>query len=492
MVCRHKKSLGEMRSGMVLIISMLFIVIFSVFAVSMASMAGTNVQMASNQRKGNKAFLNAASGMEITRYILANVQNVQKGSTSGETIGSLYTAMQSLVSDQEMSGVTVIYNGSGPIQVRSTNCMFSSQISSVDDSTIQLSTTGYGSSGSAIRKTVGCRFTIETGTAGAANPIFGYGIATKGNIEVSGAAKVLSINSDPNESDVYVDASGDTKSLTMSGSGCVIGEVSIVNPSTDAVSLTGCITIGGESIPTWWDTKWGGPFDDDDINILNKCHVYPGMPPQDFPVPDPESFKHYVTGSTPISGVVSGGPYTLTNPHITGDTELTGNYTINGVIYIEPGCKVVFSGSVIINGMIVAAGDYQNPLSGDEIEFRGHVTCNGVENLPSGSQFDALREEKGTSILAPGFRLKIGCTFDSLNGSIVGSGISFTGNPQVTVGGTVINYDQSKPLKLCNSTCLRFDHSNVDMTKNPAGFEQTSGSSSETTFSYVADSYYEN
>jgi len=52
--------------GSVLIISMIFVAMFSALVVSMATMAGTNVQIATNQHNVNCARASAESGQEIT------------------------------------------------------------------------------------------------------------------------------------------------------------------------------------------------------------------------------------------------------------------------------------------------------------------------------------------------------------------------------------------------------------------------------------------
>ena len=71
-----KKMNCRRRRGVVLIISMIFILIFSAFAVSMATLSGTNVQLADNQHKINTALCAAQSGLECGKYIIANYEPV--------------------------------------------------------------------------------------------------------------------------------------------------------------------------------------------------------------------------------------------------------------------------------------------------------------------------------------------------------------------------------------------------------------------------------
>lgn len=60
------------RRGIVLVVAMIFLIIFSILAVSISTLAGTNVQIASNQHKINSALLAAQSGLECGKYIVAN------------------------------------------------------------------------------------------------------------------------------------------------------------------------------------------------------------------------------------------------------------------------------------------------------------------------------------------------------------------------------------------------------------------------------------
>lgn len=50
---------------------MIFIIVFSALAVSMATLSGTNIQLASNQHKVNSALSAAQSGLECGKYIAA-------------------------------------------------------------------------------------------------------------------------------------------------------------------------------------------------------------------------------------------------------------------------------------------------------------------------------------------------------------------------------------------------------------------------------------
>ena len=65
-----KKIVRQKHRGAALIISMICVLIFSALVVSMASLSGTNVQLADNQHKVNSALLAAQSGLEVGNYLV--------------------------------------------------------------------------------------------------------------------------------------------------------------------------------------------------------------------------------------------------------------------------------------------------------------------------------------------------------------------------------------------------------------------------------------
>ncbi|MEJ2704826.1 MAG: hypothetical protein P8Z79_20510 [Sedimentisphaerales bacterium] len=87
---------------------------------------------------------------------------------------------------------------------------------------------------------------------------------------------------------------------------------------------------------------------------------------------------------------------------------------------------------------------------------------------PSGSEFDAIRQEEGSSILAPGFDVTFGGNFSTLEGVVAVSGAHFTGNMNAQIKGTIINYSGS-PTTIEGNAVMNFDRESS--TKIPAGFD---------------------
>ena len=125
---------------------------------------------------------------------------------------------------------------------------------------------------------------------------------------------------------------------------------------------------------------------------------------------------------------------------------------------------VIFSRNVSLQGIIVAEGDVQNPGT-DRIDFCGNFSSGPY---PSGSEFDAIRGEVGSSIVAPGFATSFQGNFSTLEGVVAVSGIHFSGNVAAQIKGTIINYSD-EPMVIEGNATMNFDR--VSSTKIPAGFD---------------------
>ena len=104
-----KRSVKQKHRGITLIISMIFVLVFSALAVSMATLSGTNVQLAENQRKANCARACAESGLEIIRLWLSHVSI---SGTTAETLKLREIANSFQSAAYDISNVMPIYDGS--------------------------------------------------------------------------------------------------------------------------------------------------------------------------------------------------------------------------------------------------------------------------------------------------------------------------------------------------------------------------------------------
>ena len=100
-----KKFVSSKRLGSALLISMMFIIVVSALAVSMATLSGTNAQLAENQHKVNSALLSAQSGIECGKYIAATTildktgYNYVSDAEANKAWSDLYQRLQSTALD---------------------------------------------------------------------------------------------------------------------------------------------------------------------------------------------------------------------------------------------------------------------------------------------------------------------------------------------------------------------------------------------------------
>jgi hypothetical protein len=260
---------------------------------------------------------------------------------------------------------------------------------------------------------------------------------------------------------VYIETD-DANALSIIGNSSVAGDVSITHPDGIVDLQGGQASIGGETGQAAIDN-----------------HVTTGVPPTEFPVPDPVYFEHYVQNTydpnLPLTEYENVRIPAGTNPTFPA-------ITLRGVVFIETPNIVTFSGNTTITGVIVGNGDLADNSGTNQIIFLGTVDSNPVTDLPIEPQFEQLRDERGTFLMAPGFSASFGGDFETLNGAIAANGIEFWGNAGGTINGSVINYS-STPMTVSGNTDLFFNRSGTDQM--PAGFGP------EIILYYVADSYSE-
>jgi len=422
---------------------MIFVLIFSALAVSMATLSGTNVQLASNQHKVDCAFASTESGQEAMRYWLSNVE-IPSSTPLSDYFGAIVSTVQYDLDANNISNITVLNDGSIlPVALHSASGQnFEGEIliDANDLNILQVYTTG--GSGQ-ITRTIRVHYDIEPYEY----PIFDFGLATKGPVHFLGNPTVTGINSN-SEADIFIDSQSTNLAMLVTGNTNFDGDISIGN-STGNADFWGDVQIGGDTGQT--------AIDD---------HVTIGVETPEFPLPDTQRFLQYATGDVIKSSTDLTGGKTLTNATIKAGTDpnFLGNIIIEGILYIEQPNIVIFSRNVDSRGMIVADGDVSDAGT-NSISFLGNFATNPV---PAGVQFDAIRQEEGSSILAPAFSVTFAGNFSALSGVMAVSGVHFTGNVSAIVEGTIINYSENPTVVEGNAT-LNFDRSNN--IKVPAGFD---------------------
>lgn len=439
-----KKSEKPSRKGTVLIACMIFVLIFAALAVSMATMSGTNVQLASNQHKVGCALASTESGLDVMRYWLNQV-TFPSYVTPSKYFSEIVDTLQSDLSTNNITNITVKNNGSIPTVPldSATGQSFKCEISIDPNNSdiLLLSTTG----GKDITRTIRVQYNIEPYVY----PIFDYGLATKGPVHFLGNPKVNGVNSN-DEADIFIESNSNNLAMLVTGNLNFDGDITVANSAAN-VALMGDVQIAGDTGQTAIDN-----------------HIDIGADPPQFPIPNVDYFEQFATGTVIDSSTDLSAPgMVLTNAKIAPGTNpnFLGNVIIEGILYIEQPNVVTFSQNVDSRGMIVAEGDPNFAGPNNSISFLGNFATNPV---PTGVQFDAIRQEEGSSILAPAFSVEFAGNFSALSGVMAVSGAHFSGNVNAVVEGTIINYSNNPTVIEGNST-LNFDRSaNVEV---PAGFD---------------------
>ena len=174
---------GHRRSGVVMVVAMVFILVFSALAVSMATMANTNAQLAHNQHSVNSALLAAQSGVELAKYIVGD-KDVNLPSTGCNNIRPVdanavlaclanyryHTKFGILASTSTLAGVTTITLGALTVDGKST---FTLQFGHDADDPNTIRVVSAGVAGSVTRKI------FMSMAMGKNNDVMSYAIASK-------------------------------------------------------------------------------------------------------------------------------------------------------------------------------------------------------------------------------------------------------------------------------------------------------------------------
>ncbi|MBN1972760.1 MAG: pilus assembly PilX N-terminal domain-containing protein [Sedimentisphaerales bacterium] len=441
------KTVHTNEKGSVLVISMIFIMVFSALAVSMAAMSGNNVQLADNQRKADLARACAESGFDVIRYWMSRVA-ISGTTTEAQRFSAIAASLQNELSGDSISNITTSYNG---LMITIPNVTldsgngysFSAVITSLDIDTLRIDVTGCCNS---VTRTI--RGTYDFSTRG--KYAFDFGVATKGPLSLSGNIELEGVNVSV-EASVYIESESSSLALSIIGNSQIAGDVSIVNPIAYVDLQGGQAGIGGETGQTAIDN-----------------HVDFGAPETEFPEPVPGQFESYATNIVD-SNTNTSLDATYENIKILANTNpvFSGQTTLKGIVYIETPNVVEFTGGVDITGIVVGEGDIEDNSGTNKIIFRGNVSSHPVTELPQETQFNGLHDQTGTFTIAPGFHVSFGGSFDALCGAIAGNGVEFFGNAGGIINGSVINYSGDQ-MTLSGNSDLYFNRSGT--TQSPAGF----------------------
>jgi len=437
------------RPGIAMLMAMLSLIIFSALALSIASMSQTNLAIAADHVHADRARASAESGHQILRYWLSRV-TIPANTPSSQWFQTAVASLQADLQAQGITNITTQFDGTTltipAVSLDTTpTSAFTARLTPISTDTLQLDVTGIYRS---FYKTIRTNYTFGTRPHSA----FDFGIATKGPLSLAGNIQLEGVNVSI-ESDVYIESPDSDLALSIIGNSQIAGEVSIVNPNATVELQGGKAGIGGETGQDAIDN-----------------HVFIGVPPTEFPLPTPQQFEPLAVNIIDSTTDTSADA-TFENVRILPDTNPTfsGHVTLKGIVFIETPNVVTFTGTADVIGIIVGNGDPTDNSGTNQIIFQGNVISRSVEELPDEPQFEALRDQTGTFILAPGFAVSFGGSFESLNGAIAANGVQFFGNAGGVVKGSILNYADT-PMTLTGNSDLFFNRSGIDHL--PAGFVQ--------------------
>jgi hypothetical protein len=420
---------------MVLIIALVFIAVFSSLGLAIGTMSSRSTRVAVNQHQANRALESAMSGMEIVRYWMDKV------SMPGTTAPNMrFSTMKANLANYTGTGL-----GSAVTLCASEEQAYSAELTSINNDVFRIDVTGTAGQ---LSRTISVDYSFGVRE----DTVFDFGVATKGPLQLSGNIQLDGTNIAV-EADVYIESENNNNVLSIIGNSQIAGDVSVTNPNGVVTLQGGQAGIGGETGQAAIDN-----------------HVEVGVPATDFPHPDTTHFEQYVTGDTIDSSTDIGSITTYNNVRVAANTNphFSSNVTINGIMFIETPNVVCFSGNCNINGLIVGNGDVNDNSGANQLIFLGNVLNASVSALPNESQYDGLRNETGTFLMAPGFSAGFGGNFGTLGGAIAANGVNFFGNAGGTISGSVINYSPA-PMTLSGNSDLFFNRSGI--TTVPAGFK---------------------
>lgn len=471
-----KTTIHRRRSGSVLIVSMIFLLVFTALAVSMASMAGSNVELATNHHKVGTALSAAESGLECGKYIIANTTfpstayNTVSESEADQAWSTLCTQVQAQPwvngqAEQTESQITC-----PAVSFGATTASFQLRFNRIDTHTIQLQ--GIGSNGQVMRQ-AGVSMTITKDSE-----VLSYAIASRGRMWLTGETTI--------HGDIF--SSWDRPEISpfnMTGDSAVLGSVNTVltldqinsqSYQMETLNEYGeAIDANGDPLGVNYGDRYYGS--NDEIQAYHEGINY-GQPYEDVPGMDIDDYDtdEYLDGLTNIPSCPSELREVEYFPHAASDDggystprdgtpSNTWNRRLNRYVYEDQTFNNVrlpdnynalfrnctFEGILYID-CYKSASSYYNNVRFEDCTFNGTIITDVPQSLKwqnnclyftGEATFNNNSGIDEAIILAPHFNVNLGNTnpeqsdYNVLTGAIIGGIVDVRGNAQVY--GTIIS-----------------------------------------------------
>ncbi len=426
--------------GVAFLIIIIFVALFACMAVALATTSDMNMLVSRNRLESNQAATLVETGLLLAQKELGGAQIAGTNAEAVHT--SIAAHLRSLWASSSTVDAGAIADDAGgvvlpPITLTradgrtGTISLVITSDGGVDDTpTIEIASTGRF--GKAVR-TAYYDLGVDSAMFNA------YGIVTRSKIVMTDSATIQGANND-REGGILSTTTSVTRAIDMSGSASISGDAAATNPDAE-IRTSEDANVGGSKIT--------------------------GAPEPPWPTVQTADFEQYV--EEVVVGDVSNT--TLHNIRIPAGTNPTfsGNVNLYGVVYIESPNIVTFEGNTNICGIIVAEEPAVENLEINQILFAGNLSASGVQNLPAESRYDGLRDETGSFLLAPGYSAEFSGNFSTIGGCMVAGKFVFRGNAAGTIGGTIINLNDSV-VELKGNANLTIDKNAAD--PHPAGLSE--------------------
>jgi hypothetical protein len=444
------------RRGATAIIAMLYLVLFSSLAVGFVAATQTAVQVAYNDDAAQRSILAAESGVEFVTYYLSQL-NVDKKTPRDQMMDLVFTQLGRMLNGSpNLSGGTIgMVNG--VIQIPDDPKQF---VRVNDD-------TGYGR----FRAAIELKPTPPLPPGSPPNTPLP---APELHVRVSGFHKDFVSNARGVQMDYVIDQKrGKRFQFGVASKGPIVmrsnahirgltdqtmGSMLTTTTSNPAISMAGSASVSGGLVIT----DPGGRFS---YSSNAKVGGFPASSPEGqaavtigvddpptFPNVDTDIFEPHATNVISTPGQTYSG--TIANVRIKANTNPTfdGQSTVQGVVYVETPNKITFLSGMKFHAVIAVQNNPTGDLTTNTITFRSNSDIVGVQALPAGPQWDAIRELAGCAVLAPNFSVTINSNFGSVGGMIVGGQITMDSNASGTVTGGFLTLTDNAPLTFASNS----------------------------------------
>ncbi len=442
------------RKGIVSVIALAALTVLIVISATIATQSFLELRKSDSLSRAARAQLSAESGISYMTLVLREIR-LPDDVDATTFMDEFHAALSELLAPMNSSGVTVTRVGQAVLvsEIQLPRGSFACEFAmdtSVNPPSARLTVTGRD--GSFVR-----RVAVTYACVGKRSSIFDFGVASRGKIVITGSAILEGVN-DVSEASVLT-TKADPMAILAGGHATITGDLYVTGSDVDSVYLQGGgVSIGGET----------------DIEIILRDHVFLGT--QEPEVPEIDTARFIPLATSVIDATTDLSVATFDNILIKAgaNPSFPADAVLNGIVYVEAPNKVTFTGSAVVNGLIVTEDAFAENIDDCQIDFRGASSIPGVGALPNTDEFAQIKKYTGTSILAPGFGVTFGGATNSIGGMIAADQLSFRGASNISgeATGLVLGL---KDLELNFSGNVTLSLKRQDSSVLPAGFKHPFG-----------------